>query len=188
MTREQLYNKLTTLKAYKNERLQLGNAAIHYELIPDLITYCYPDSGVSHQACWALEQSFLEQEIACYPYLEQLCALFIMPINSSGMRGLTKIGSILARKYHGKKPQAIKELLTLEMRNHLLEGCFQELLVNSHCTANIAYSSRCIYDLGKDIDWAHDALAQQIEILLQQRPDSGFRVVGTDLLKKMRTH
>jgi hypothetical protein len=53
MTPQNLKQNLQNLKAYKQERVRIGEAVVQHQLLPDLIAFCRPESGVSHQACWS---------------------------------------------------------------------------------------------------------------------------------------
>lgn len=185
MTSPQLLEKLKTLKAYKKERLQLGIAAVNYNLLANLIAYCNPQSGVSHQACWVLEQSFLEHEAACLNHLDAISELYTFAINSSGNRSLSKMASIITKKYYSKKPNPYKELLTQPMRERMLDGCFQMLLDDGDRTANLAFASRAVYELGKEFDWVHAALQVNIQEHLERNPHTGFRACGGAILAKI---
>jgi hypothetical protein len=185
LTKDQLFHELENLKAYKKDRVSLGTAAIEHGLLPDLIELCHPKSGVSHQACWSLEQSFLLFEHQCYPFLQELCALFTLPINSSGMRSLTKISSILTRHYYSKKLHPLKNNLDTEMRSNMLEGCFQELIDHPDKTANIAWSTLTLYELGKEFDWVYPELLPLIEKILDGDP-KGYRSCGSKTLEKIK--
>lgn len=114
-------------------------------MVAALIDYCRPENGVSHQACWTLEQSFLIDETCIYKHLDAFSILFTLDINSSGNRSLSKIASIIAKKYHGKQQHPYKVLLTQTMRERMLEGCFQVLLNDDDRTANLAFASHAVY-------------------------------------------
>jgi hypothetical protein len=40
----------------------------------------------------------------------------------------------------------------------MLDGCFQMLLDNGDHTANLAFASLAVYELGKEFDRVHEAL------------------------------
>lgn len=185
MTAQDLKKQLQVLKAYKKDRVDLGHAAVTHKLLPELIALCDPISGVSHQACWSLEQSFLLYESDCYPFLKEICALFVLPINSSGMRSLSKIGSILVKKFYSKKENEIQRLLSLTMREQLLEGCLQELLDHPDKTANLAFCTRAVFELGKEFDWIYPELIPVIENILNGNP-KGYRACGSKTLLKIK--
>lgn len=184
MTASQLKTELKNLKAYKNERVRLGKAAVENDLLPELIKLCKPESGVSHQACWSLEQSFLLHEEKCYPYLKMLCALYELKINSSGMRALCKISSILSKKYYSKKPHALQELLTQSMRESMVEGCFQEL-ISTDKTANMAYAVYSLFEFGKEFDWIYPELKPILKQKLDEDYGNGFKSSARRIITKL---
>ena len=184
MTSKDLKQELQNLKAYKQERVRIGEAVVQHQLLPDLIAFCRPESGVSHQACWSLEQSFLLQEEACYPFLKEICELYTQNINSSGMRPLCKISGILTKKYYSNKDNPIKKILHQPMREKIVEGCFQEL-ISTDRTANMAYSVYSLYELGKEFDWIYPELIPVLQQKLQENYGNGFKSSARRILAKI---
>jgi hypothetical protein len=185
MNSRQLFDELSTLKAYKKDRVRLGSRAIENDLMPDLINFCHPDQVVSHQACWSLEQSFLIYEQDCYPFLDEIADLYTTPINSSGMRSLTKIASICVKKYYSPRTNNLQSLLTITHREQMLEGCFRSLIEHVGKTANMAFATRALHELGKEFDWIYPELQVIIAQHLDRDPNSGYRACGKDTLRKI---
>lgn len=185
MTAQQLERELSVLKAYKKDRVILGTAAIEHHLLPDLIYFCDPKHSISHQACWSLEQSFLLYEQDCYPFLTEISMLFTLPINSSGMRSLTKIASICLKKYYSPRSNEIQSLMKITDRENMLEGCFRSLIEDVGKTANMAFATRALYELGKEYDWVYPELQVLIAQHLDRDPSSGYRACGKNTLTKI---
>lgn len=188
MTEQELYKELRGLKAYKKDRVRLGLAVVEEQLLPQLISFCKAKNDVSHQACWCLEQSFLLHEEKCYPYLEQIAALFVEPINASGMRSLVKIASICSKKYYSKRSQQIEKCLTSIYRKQMLEGCFRTLIEQEEKTANIAFATRALFELGKEFQWVHPELKIKIIQIMDRNPKSGYKACGKDVLTKIESY
>ncbi|ARN77618.1 adenylosuccinate lyase [Nonlabens spongiae] len=186
MSPEDLHQQLKALKAYKKERVRLGKAAVEGNLLPDLIKLCKASSKVSHQACWCLEQSFLLFEKDCYPHLCDIARLYEQPIDSSGMRSLTKIASICCKKFYSPRPNQIKSFLNERDRAAMVEGCFRTLLEHEGKTANQAFATRALFELGKEFEWVHEALLEQIERIMSQNPQSGYRAVAKEVSQKIQ--
>jgi len=184
MTANQLKTQLEQLKAYKAERVRIGTAAVKHDLLPDLIHFCNPENEISHQACWALEQSFLLHEEYCYPYLKEIGALYEMPINSSGMRALCKIASILSKKYYHKHENTVKALLTKQIREQMVEGCFQ-VLITTDKTANMAYAVYALYEFGKEFDWIYPELKPILIQKLDEDYGNGFKSSARHIIDKL---
>ncbi len=186
MSPEDLHQQLQALKAYKKERVRLGTTAVEENLLPELIHLCQPSSGVSHQACWCLEQSFLLFEKDCYPYMSDIARLYQQPIDSSGMRSLTKIASICCKKFYSPRHYQIKQFLNEVDRVAMVEGCFRTLLEHEGKTANQAFATRALFELGKEFDWVHEALLEQIERIMSHNPQSGYRAVAKEVSQKIK--
>lgn len=184
MNKEQLFKKLKKLKAYKIERVGLGKSAVKHNLLSELIELCNPESGVSHQACWALEQSFLLHEQDCYPFLKEICRLYEVKINSSGMRVLGNISHIISKKFYGKKKTPLKFLITQTMRAQMVEGCFQELITTNK-TANMAYATYSLYEYGKEFIWIYPELHPILTQKLDENYGNGFKSSARLILKKL---
>lgn len=184
MTSNQLKSQLESLKAYKTERVRIGKVAIDYHLLLDLIKLCHPQSGVSHQACWCLEQSYLLEPECLNDYLAPFSALFELEINSSGMRPLCKIASMMTHHYYGKKDHYLKTLLKLDYRERILNGCFNQL-ITSDKAANLAFSINALYDLGKEYDWVYEQLIPILHQKLDEGYTVGFQSIARKTLKKL---
>lgn len=174
------------LKAYKAERVRIGLAAVENKLLATLIDFCEASSDVSHQACWCLEQSFLLHEKECYSYLGDIAKLYEQPINSSGMRSLSKIAYVCCKKFYSPRSNEIQKFLTQRDRAAMVEGCFRTLLEHEGKTANQAFATRALFELGKEFDWIHEALLEQIERIMSQNPQSGYRAVAREISKKIK--
>ncbi|WP_194852119.1 adenylosuccinate lyase [Nonlabens antarcticus] len=185
MDSESLHTDLQNLLAYKDSRVRIGTYCVKEDLLPELIQLCQPESGVSHQACWSLEQSYLLFEADCYLHLGEICALFPMKINHSAMRSLLKIGTLLCKSYYSKREHPIKEILTLEMRNQLVEGAFNELLTAYGKTANLAFATNTLFLLGTEFDWIHPAMPAIIEEHIVNPESKGYKSVGGKTLKRL---
>ncbi|WP_231862377.1 adenylosuccinate lyase [Nonlabens marinus] len=151
----------------------------------ELILLCRPESGVSHQACWCLEQSFLLHESECYPHLKDICALFPTAINHSGMRSLTKIGYLVSKAYYSRKRHPLQSLLSIKMREQLVEGCFNELLTARGKTANLAFATKALFLLGQEFEWVHQQLPALIEEHLPNPQNAGYKSVAGKVLKNL---
>jgi len=185
MTADSLKAELEILLAYKESRVRIGTQCVKQGLLPELIALCRPESGVSHQACWCLEQSFLLYEEDSYPHLMEICKLYPLKINHSGMRSLCKICFLLCKYYYGKRSHPVKELLTLEMREQLVEGVFDELLTAFGKSANLAFSTNALYLLGTEFDWIHTEMPAIIEQHITNPQNKGYRSVGSKILHKL---
>ncbi len=185
MNADSLKTELEVLLAHKKPRVDIGTICVRERLLPDLIALCHPSSGVSHQACWCLEQSFLLFETNCHPYLKEICGLFPLEINHSGMRSLSKIGFLLCQSYYSKKQNPIKELLTMSMREQLVQCCFNQLLTAHGKSANLAFSTHALYLLGSEFEWIHPAMPAIIEEHIVNPANKGYRSVGGKILGKL---
>ncbi|AGC77559.1 hypothetical protein LX97_02246 [Nonlabens dokdonensis] len=186
MTPQDLKEELLQLKAYKKDRVRLGKVAVHENLLSELIDLCHPESAVSHQACWCLEQSFLLHEEYCYPHMDAICELYVQPLNSSGMRSLGKISSICSKNFYSKKPHPIQEILSFSMREKMVEGCFQELIATNK-TANMAFSVYSLFEFGKEFDWIYPELIPILQQKLQEDYGNGFKSSARKILAKLES-
>ncbi|AZQ44042.1 adenylosuccinate lyase [Nonlabens ponticola] len=185
MDRRELYNRLEPLKAYKADRVDLCNLVVEYHQIPELIEFCHPKHDVSHQACWVLEQVFLLHEEKCLPHLGSLINLFALPINHSGMRSLLKISLLICQQFYHKKSSPYDELLTIDMRATLLDGCFGELIAATGKSANLIFATKSLYLLGQDFSWVHEQLPDAIEKHLDNPDNKGYRSGAIAIIKKL---
>ncbi len=186
MTPQDLKKELQLLKAYKKDRVRIGVAAVKQSLLNTLIEFCHPESGVSHQAAWCLEQSFLLHEDYCYPYMEAICDLYTLSLNSSGMRSLCKISHICSKNFYDKKPLPINNILSYSMREKMIEGCFQELITTDK-TANMAFSVYSLYEFGKEFQWVYPELVPILQQKLDEDYGNGFKSSARKILAKLES-
>lgn len=188
MQPKELYKELQSLKAYKEERVRLGVSAVNHKLLPQLIDWCKPESGVSTQACWCLEQSFLLHETACLYFLEDIASLYREPVAASGMRSLTKIASICTQKFYGKKQHPLQLIFLPNLREKVLEGCFRSLMEHRDRTANMVFAMRALFELGKEFKWVHKELKVIIIKELEDNPSRGLKNSAEKLLIKIEEY
>ena len=180
-----LFDELQVLKAYKNERVRIGTICVEQHLVPELIVLCRPKSGVSHQACWCLEQSYLLFEVDCYPFMDDICELLPLKINHSGRRSLLKICWLICQAFYLKKSHSISEFLTIGMREQLVDGAFDELICAHGKTANLMFATRSLYLLGTEFEWIHPQLPAVIREHMGNTSNKGYLNVGKSILSQL---
>lgn len=180
-----LKEQLANLYAYKESRVRLATKFVHQKAVKKLITYCRPSSGVSHQACWCLEQVYLNFESKCYKHFTKMFELYTLPINTSGRRSLLKIGYEISKSYYGNKDHAVKNLMTLKMKEQLVRGCFDALINASGKSANLMFATRTLYLMRHEFDLIPDQLPSFIEKHLMNPENKGFRSCGREILAKL---
>lgn len=185
MTTEEFEHKLEHLIAYKKEREALGRIIIQHDFMTTAIELANSASRVSHQSCWCIEQAFLIDQDYCLPHINQLAILFTQPINSSGMRSLTKIASIVAKQFYSKKAYPIQGSFQPASREMMVEGCFRVLIEHQDKTANLAFATRALYEFGKEFHWINESLKALVEQILDNNPETGYRAVGRQTLAKL---
>ncbi|ALM21742.1 adenylosuccinate lyase [Nonlabens sp. MIC269] len=182
-----LETELNALKAYKKERVRIGTLVVKENGIPELISLCAVDSKVSHQACWCLEQSFLLFPDATMKHIDAIANLYNQELNSSAMRSLSKIASVITKKYYSKRSHPFQKQLTKEHREHFVTGCFYTLITHTDCTANMAMATNSLYELGKEFEWIYPELVPTIERLLTQTKTKGYRASAAKVLDAINT-
>jgi hypothetical protein len=185
MTRAVLFDQLEKLVPYRVVRERIGHEALKNGLVKELIQFAHHESKVSHQACWCLEFSYFKDTSCIYPFIDDFCVLFTTPINSSGMRSLTKMGAHMIKSYYSKRTHPIQQVLTVEHRECILNGCFDQV-IHLDKTANLVFSINSLYELGKEFDWIHEQLAQLLEKKLHAPHTKGFYSIATKTLEKLK--
>lgn len=180
-----LKEQLANLYAYKESRVRLGTKFVKQDAVEDLIKYCHPSSGVSHQACWCLEQAYLLFKPKIHPHLKPFFKLYTLPINSSGMRSLLKIGYEIMKCYYGKREHIIKKLITHKMKEQLVRASFDAMINASGRSANLMYATRSLYLMRAEFDLIPDQLPNFIERHLLNPENKGYRSCGREILVKL---
>jgi hypothetical protein len=110
-----------------------------------------------------------------------------MDINHSGMRSLGKIALIMSQKYYGKKSHELKELLTRDMREQMVAGCFDELIAARGKSANLSFMTRALCLLSSEFDWIKEELPPIITSHLEENTARGYRTTGVKVLQWLKS-
>lgn len=180
-----LKEQLADLYAYKESRVRLATKFVQEDAVKDLVKFCHPSSGVSHQACWCLEQVYLLFEDQCYPHLKKIFKLYTLRINTSGARCLLKIGFEISKSYYGRNDHAVKSLLTFNMKEQLVRACFDALINAGGKSANLMFATRSLYLLRNEFELIPEQLPVFIERHLMNPENKGYRSCGREILAKL---
>jgi len=180
-----LKEQLASLYAYKESRVRLGTKFAVEDKVGALIAYCHPSSGVSHQACWCLEQAYALHEEKCYAHFEELFKLCTLPINTSGMRCVLKVGFEILKSYYGKNDHPVKKLVTQTMKEQLVRASFDALINAAGRSANLMYATRSLYLMRAEFELIPEQLPVFIERNMMHPDNKGYRSCGREILVKL---
>ena len=180
-----LKEQLADLYAYKESRVRLATKFVEQGAIEELIDYCRPASGVSHKACWCLEQAYRLFPEVCYPHIEKIYQLYITPVDLSGMRCLLKIGFEMLKCYYGPRDHEIKQLIKQPMKEQLTRAAFDAMINAGGRSANLMYATRSLYLMRNEFELIPDQLPAFIERQLMDPENKGYRSCGREILTKL---
>lgn len=156
------------------------------EVLPELIEKAFSSDKNHFKYCWWLE--FLNRhhiETLC-PYITDLLEGAKHLTNDSAIRPFAKIIETFCINSYSKNPnEKVQIMMTSEVKEQMVELCFQWLIDETLKVAPRAYSMISLYHLGKDVSWVHDELRLVIEQNYAHE-SAAYKARGRMVLKKLK--
>jgi len=165
MNKSELINELENMgPALLTNRTRIADKVLdHPEIFPELLNIVFEvKEKRSIKAAWVLEIICANNLEMLVPYLEQFTSQLQYLELGSAVRPASKICGLMAKAYRSKKEHIIKNILTGEQIERILESGF-DWLISEHKVAVKAYSMESLYLFGKETDWVHDELKLILE-------------------------
>lgn len=133
------------------------------DLLPYLIEVVFKvDNKLSIKAAWVLELVCEKHIYWLAPYLDTFTSNISRAYLDSAVRPLSKICNFIAIAYNSKTDNLIKESLSKNHIEKLIETGF-DWMISKHKVAVKAYTMNALYIFGKNSDWVHRELKLIIE-------------------------
>lgn len=126
------------------------------------------DNPVSVKAAWVLEFVLNKKLDWLIPHLDYFTNNLSIIYRDSAVRPTAKICEFLAKSYTSKKPSLIKDKLTSQHINKIIEAAFDRL-ISEHKVAVKVYSMEALFLFGKEFDWVHN----ELRLVIQQEISNG---------------
>ncbi len=166
MNKSFLIQQLEAMQNAKRvNREHVANIVVeNIELIPFLMELVF-DVGnkLSIKAAWTLEIVCEQNLSLLVPYLDNFTKNIGSLIFDSAVRPASKICNFLAIAYNSRKDSLVKNSLTKEHLDNIIETGF-DWMISNHKVATKAYSMNAIFLFGKNYDWVH----QELKLILEQ--------------------
>jgi len=166
MNKAYLIEQLKKMRNAKREnRMRVASLALNNpELLPFLLEISFEvDNKLSIKAAWSLEL-VLEQKIDWLsPHLNYFTQTIGTVKFDSAVRPMSKICNFIAIAYTSKKDSLIKEFLTKEQIDLIIETGFDWMISNQKVAVK-AYTMNALFLLGKNYDWVHE----ELKLIIQQ--------------------
>ena len=185
MTADTFFEKLETLKAYRETRLQLAETVLKDPaLLSELFRICcLYNEPVSSRACWVLEFVCHKKLEWMIPFLDEFTeALKNFKLDSS-KRPIAKICQLMIMAYFGKKPHIYKHKLEDIHLERIAEACF-DWVINDEKTAAKVYSIYTLFGLGKKYDWIYPELKLVLEKDIHKE-SPGYKAAAKKILANL---
>ena len=141
------------------------------------------DDKISCRAGWVLESIAKIHLETLIPHLDQITEQMRHVHLDSAVRPVAKICEYLSVAYHSKSPNRVKDALTLNHQEKIIEACFDWLL-NDQKIAAKAYAMNSLFLLGKNFEWVHPELALILKRDFQMQ-SSGFKSRAKKIIQKI---
>ncbi len=155
---------LTTINHSREKRAffaaLVNNQPAH---IPQLLVICNRvHDEISYRAAWGLEFLCKEHLETLLPYLNQFFEVAPNVYQHQAVRPMAKILEYLSLGYYKQQHTKIKEALTTQHREKMIEICFDWLITEQKVAAK-AYCMTSLHLLGTEFDWVHPELKNILE-------------------------
>jgi hypothetical protein len=151
--------------AKRVHRLRVANLVLkNPDLLPFLLEIVFEvENKLSIKAAWSLEL-VLEQKLDWLtPHLDYFTNNISSVQFDSAVRPISKICNFIAIAYSSKKESLIKEFLTANQIETIIEAGF-DWMISQHKVAVKAYTMNALFLLGKNYDWVHE----ELKLIIQQ--------------------
>lgn len=151
--------------AKRVNRMRVANLVLdNPELFPFLLEISFEVANkLSIKAAWILELVCERKLDWLFPLLTYFTENLNLLKHDSAVRPASKICMFLAKAYTSKENSFIKETLTKNHIDKIIETGF-DWMIGNRKVATKAYTMQTLYLLGKNYDWVHAAL----ELIIQQ--------------------
>ncbi len=142
------------------------------------------DNPVSVKAAWVLEFVLNKKLDWLIPHFDYFTNNLSLIYRDSAVRPTAKICEFLSKSYTSNKPPLIKDKLTTQHINKIIEAAFDRL-INEHKVAVKVYSMEALFLFGKEFDWVHN----ELRLLIQQEISNGspaYKARGKRTLLKIQ--
>ena len=166
MNKQFLIEQLNNIENAKRvNRLRVSNLVLkNPEIFPFLLDIVFDISDkTSIKAAWVLEFVCKEKLEWLTPYLDYFTENIGSIKQDSAVRPISKICEFIAKAYFSKNNSIVKDMLTKEHLDSIIETGF-DWLISQHKVAVKAYTMTTLFLLGKNYDWVH----QELKLIIQQ--------------------
>jgi len=186
LTKDQLYKELNYVNHSREKRMKYANLMIeNTDLVDPLLEILFNvDDKISPRAAWVFEFMCSNTLETIIPYLDVFTKNISKVHLDSAVRPVAKVCELITKAYYGKHNSKIKQSLTLDHKERIIEACF-DWMINDEKIAPKAYSMNSLYLLGTEFDWIHPELAIILERDFKMQ-SSGFKARARHILKKIK--
>ncbi|WP_299100792.1 adenylosuccinate lyase [uncultured Winogradskyella sp.] len=186
MTKAELYKELSYVNHSREKRLKYANLVIdNPELVKPLLDILFDvNDKTSCRAAWVFEFMCSKKVEAIIPHLDVFTENISKVHLDSAVRPVAKVCELIAKTYYGKEESKIKQSLTAQHKEKIIETCF-DWLINDEKVAPKAYSMISLYLLGTEYNWVHPELV----IILERDfhiQSAAFKARARHILKKIK--
>lgn len=172
------YNQIAKSSAYRKSRDDNKDFIFsnpHY--LKHLVEIAFQTHDKNHhKACWILELICEERMDLFIPFIDEYCCVLKEYKSDSAIRSISKIGLFIVK---------IKKINLTEIQEEQMIETYLDWLIESDKAANVAYSMRTLFILGKKHPWVNDELVALLSRdCSHQTP--GYKFAVKDILKRLK--
>jgi len=160
MNKEQLSNLINTkVTSYREYRIKYAELVINDKtLFLPLLELTFDETNeASVKVSWVLDFVSREKLEWFYPHLDYFTDNIPNVKHDSIVRPVARICELLAKAYNSKKDTEVKNYLTKNHIDKIVETGFDWMISNQKVAVR-AYTMEALFLFGKEIDWVHEEL------------------------------
>ncbi|MDP3312796.1 adenylosuccinate lyase [Lutibacter sp.] len=166
MNKDFLISQLNNIENAKRvNRMRVANLVLENpELFPFLLQIIFEfKTKTAIKAAWILELVCAEKLDWLAPHLKYFIDDIYKATHDSCVRPISKICNFIAVAYTSKKDSLIKDSLTKNQVDLIIETGF-DWMISNHKVATKAYTMNALFLLGKNLEWVH----QELQLIIQK--------------------
>lgn len=185
MTKTELYRELNHVDATRDCRTKYANLVVdNPHLFKPLLDIVFMvDDKLSSRAAWIFEFVCTKDLNFIRPHLEEFTSSMSKVHLDSSVRPVAKVTEMIVTNYYEKKTSAIKDVLSHQQRERIVEACFDWLIQEEKVAVKV-YSMSSLWLLGNEFDWIHD----ELRLILQRaytNQTAAYKARAKHVLKKL---
>lgn len=172
------YNQIAKSTAHRKSRDDNKNFIFANSFyLNDLVEIGFDVNDKNHHKACRILELICEEKIELFvPFIDNYCLTLKDFKSDSAIRSISKIGLFLVQN---------KNIQLTKIQEEQIIETFLDWIINTQKAANLAYSIRTLYFLGKKHNWVNDELRSLLNRDCNHQTP-GYKFAVKDILKRLK--